>query len=154
MNAEARDGGAVDGGMTPVPMKIADADWAQFRALHGRGAAAEIRGFIAWQLHRPGAGEPSRPAPEDVPGLPPLPQGIAEQLAAWYLRVPGAELPRRPGGETAAKGVRVDPDDWDEFVGLHGGKATEAVKRFIAWQLHRPGVMLPSRGPAPDALAG
>jgi hypothetical protein len=135
-------------GMTQVPLRVADPDWEQFRELHGRGAAAAIRDFIAWQLHRPGAAEPRRPPESGVPPLPPLPAGVVEQFTAWYRRQPGAELPRRPGGETTAKMIRVPASDWREFVALHGGKASEAVKMFIAWQLHRHGAQLPVRIPA------
>lgn len=137
-------------GMTRVPLRIADPDWAQFRELHGRAAAAAIRDFIAWQLHRPGTAEPQRPPESGVPGLPPLPDGVIDQFTAWYRRQPGAELPRRPGGETSAKMIWLRAGDWQEFRELHGGKASEAVKMFIAWQLHRPGAQLPVRLPAPD----
>jgi hypothetical protein len=137
--------------MTPVPMRIPDADWRQFRAVHGREAAVAVRAFIAWQLHRPGAGEPARPDAPAAAGALPVPPEVLGQLIAWYLRQPGAELPRRPGGETTAKMIRVPAADWREFRELHGGKATEAVKMFIAWSLHRPGAQLPVRLPAPDA---
>lgn len=131
--------------LTPVPMRIPDADWQQFRAVRGRDVAAAVREFISWQLYRPGAGEPSRPgAPPDMP---PVPPEVVGQLIAWYLRQPGATLPRRPGGETRAKMIRVPAGDWREFAELHGGKATEAVKMFIAWSLWRPGAQLPLRPP-------
>jgi len=133
--------------MTPVPMRIPDADWQQFRAAHGRDAAALVRAFIAWQLYRPGSAEPSRPPAGSVP---PVPPDVLGQLIAWYLRQPGAVLPRRPAGETAPKMIRVPAADWREFVGLHGGKATEAVKMYIAWSLHRPGALLPMRPPGPS----
>jgi hypothetical protein len=135
--------------MTPVPMRIPDADWQQFRAVCGREAAARVRAFIAWQLHRPGAEEPARPDASEAAGAPPVPAEVLGQLIAWYLRQPGAELPRRPGGETVAKMIRVPAADWREFRELHGGKATEAVKMFIAWSLHRPGAQLPVRLPGP-----
>ena len=133
--------------MTQVPLRVDDLDWEQFHDLHGRAAAAQVRGFIAWQLHRPGAAEPSRPEESAVPGLPPLPAAVIGQLTAWYRRQPGAELPPRPGGETKAKMIRLPAGDWREFQALHGGKASEAVKMFIAWQLHRPGAQLPVRIP-------
>lgn len=135
--------------MTQVPLRIADLDWLQFRELHGRAAAEEIRGFIAWQLRRPGAGEPLRPEKSAAPELPLLPDNVIAQFIAWYLRQPGAELPPRPGGETIAKMVRLPAADWQQFKELHGGKASEAVKMFIAWQLRRPGAQLPLRLPAP-----
>jgi hypothetical protein len=136
--------------MQQVPLRIEDTDWEQFRALHGRAAAEAIRGFIAWQLHRPGVPEPLRPARDAVPGPPLLPDAVIEQFTAWYRRQPGAELPARPGGETSAKNVRLPAADWQQFKELHGGKASEAVKMFIAWQLHRPGAQLPLRIPAED----
>jgi hypothetical protein len=128
-----------------VPLRVADADWEQFRAAHRRAAPSEIRNFIAWQLHRPGAAEPRQLAESDVPELPPPPRDVVAQFTAWYWKLPGAEMPRRPGGETRAKTTRVPPGDWQAFVRLHGGKASEAVKMFIAWQLRRPGAELPVR---------
>jgi hypothetical protein len=136
--------------MTPVPMRIPDADWRQFRAVRGRDAAAAVRGFIAWQLHRPGCAEPSRPGAAIADRASLVPPEVLGQLIAWYLRQPGAALPRRPGGETAAKMIRVPAADWREFRELHGGKATEAVKMYVAWSLHRPGAQLPVRPPGPD----
>jgi len=134
-----------DTALEGVPLRVPDADWAQFRALHGKAVAAEIRAFIAWQLHRPGAPEPSRPAAPRATAAALVPAEALEELAAWWLRSPAAELPRRPGGETRPKTVRLPAADWAEFVELHGGKASEAVKMFIAWQLHRPGAWLPDR---------
>jgi hypothetical protein len=135
--------------MQLVPLRVADADWEEFRAVLGRGGPEAIRGFIAWQLRRPGAAEPSRPA---VPAEPRhlVPDAVLDRLIAWYLRQPGAELPRRPGGGTEAKMVRLRRADWEEFRDLHGGKASEAVKMFIAWFLRRPGAELPLRPPARD----
>jgi hypothetical protein len=134
--------------MTQVPLRVDDLDWAQFREMHGRAAAAAVRDFIAWQLHRPGAAEPQRPAESGVPPLPPLPDELIGRFTAWYRRQPGAELPRRPGGQTSAKMVWLPAADWQQFRELHGGKASEAVKMFIAWQLRRPGAQLPVRVPA------
>jgi hypothetical protein len=137
-------------GMPQVPLRIADLDWSQFRELHGRGAAEAVRAFIAWQVHRPGAGEPQRLEKSAVPEPPPPPDDVIAQFTAWYRRQPGADLPRRPGGETSPKMIRLVADDWQEFQRLHGGKASEAVKMFIAWQLHRPGAQLPFRLPPAD----
>jgi len=139
--------GAAGAGMIQVPLRIPDMDWKQFRAVHGRDAAAAVREFIAWSLHRPGAGEPARPGKAGLPSLSLVPDEVIEQFTAWYLHQPGAELPRRPGGVTAAKMIRLPGADWEEFRALHGGKASEAVKQFIAWSLHRPGARLPVRLP-------
>lgn len=136
-------------GMTSVPLRIGDDDWNDFGRLHGRARAAQVRGFIAWQLHRPGAPAPVRPPEREVPPLPPLPGKVVAQFTAWYRRQPGAELPARPSGETTARQVRVPREDWREFTAMHGGKASEAVRMFIAWQLHRPGARLPPRLPPP-----
>jgi hypothetical protein len=133
--------------LTQVPLRIPDTDWEQFRVLHGRGAAAAVRAFIAWSLHRPGAAAPARPAAADLPGVPLVPPEVIDQFTAWYLHQPGAELPRRPGGETASKMLRLPKADWTEFREWHGGKASEAIKQFIAWSLHRPGAQLPLRLP-------
>jgi hypothetical protein len=133
-----------------VPLRIADADWQEFRAALGRGAAAAIRQFVAWQLHRPGVAEPARPAAAAAGPRQLVPDAVIDQLVAWYLHQPGAELPRRPGGGTDAKGVRVPRGDWEEFRDLHAGKASEAIKIFIAWYLHRPAAELPVRPPGPD----
>lgn len=130
--------------MPQVPVRIADADWEQYRALYGKDTATEVRDFIAWQLGRPGAAEPTRLPAESVPPVALAPAVLA-QLTAWYLRQPGAELPRRPGGETTPKMIRVPRTDWEEFRDLHGGKASEVIKMFIAWKLHRPGAELPPR---------
>ena len=135
--------------MQPVPLRIADADWREFRAILGRAAAEAIRRFIAWQLHRPGVAEPTRPAAVADPRHL-VPAEVIDQLLAWYMHQPGAELPRRPGGETDVKMIKVPRSDWEEFRDLHGGKASAAIKMFIAWYLHRPGAALPVRPPDPD----
>ena len=137
--------------MSQVPVRIPDLDWQQFRAAHGRGAAAAIREFIAWSLHRPSAAEPTRPGNAAIPGLALVPDDVISQFTAWYLHQPGAELPRRPGGETTAKMIRVPDADWRDFRVIHGGKASEAIKQFIAWSLYRPEAQLPIRLPPPDS---
>ena len=45
--------------------------------------------------------------------------------------------------------LRIPGEDWREFREIHGRKAPEAVRQFIAWSLHRPGAELPAR--LPDA---
>lgn len=130
--------------MTQASARVPSADWDQFVDLHGRDGSAVIRGFISWQLGRPGAAAPTRPPAGTIPPVT-LPPDVLAQLTAWYLRQPGAELPRRPGGETAPKVFLVSRGDWDEFRRRHGGKASEVIKMFIAWTLHRPGAQLPPR---------
>jgi hypothetical protein len=139
----------MDEAMQPVPLRIADADWQEFRAILDKDAAPAIRQFIAWQLHRPGVAEPTRPAAVTDPRQV-VPPEVVDQLIAWYLRQPGAELPRRPGGGTDGKMVKLPRTDWEEFRDLHDGKASAAIKMFIAWYLHRPGAELPMQPPLPD----
>lgn len=47
--------------------------------------------------------------------------------------------------------LRIADPDWAQFRELHGRAAAEAVRDFIAWQLHRPGTAEPER-PAESAV--
>ena len=142
-------GVSMNDSMVPVPVRIADTDWREFRAIHGRAAAEAVRQFIAWSLCRPGAAEPARPA-EGTAACQLVPAAVIDQFAAWYLRQPGAELPRLPGAKTTMRMFKVPPADWQDFHEVHGGKASEAIKMFIAWALRRPGAELPLRVWPPD----
>jgi hypothetical protein len=133
----------------PVPVRIADTDWQEFRAIHGRAAAEAVRRFIAWSLRRTGAVEPARPA-EGTAACQLVPAALIDQFAAWYLRQPGAELPGRPGAKTTMHMFKIPRADWQEFHAFHGGKASEAIKMFIAWTLRRPGAELPLQVWPPD----
>jgi hypothetical protein len=46
--------------------------------------------------------------------------------------------------------LRIPDTDWEQFRAVHGRGAAEAIRAFIAWQLHRPGAAEPAR---PDASA-
>lgn len=56
---------------------------------------------------------------------------------------------RRPVGETEIQLLRMPEPARREFSAVNSRKATEAIRMFVAWSLHRSGAELRER-PAPQ----
>jgi hypothetical protein len=96
--------------------------------------SANIRAFVAWFLHRPGASEPDRPTRVDW------------EKAARTDKDKPSDLQRK---------VRIGNDwlDFEHAAAAVGSTRSTLVQEYIAWVLRRRGARLPER-PSLDAWLG
>ena len=56
-------------------------------------------------------------------------------------------------GNTPTRGVKIDPELWDEFgraATAEGTDRSTLVEQWVQWHLHKRGARAPQQAPAPD----